>query len=191
MNRSVFDHVFMSFVRFLNEDGKMVPSSGKIYICPVAMEQFRKQNVDFWQSYYGLNFSSIGEEIMTARMATPFVEQISSSELLSKPQEFASIDFNRIERSQLVSLTGDFSFGIERDSELAGFAFWFDCDFTLDSPSPIILDTAPSSEPTHWKQTTVFLGVFAQVQKGDQVEVKATMLQDEMNPRHYKISIQT
>uniref|UniRef100_A0A7S0HMX5 Methyltransferase domain-containing protein n=1 Tax=Hanusia phi TaxID=3032 RepID=A0A7S0HMX5_9CRYP len=191
LHESMLASVIDARERLLKEGGIVIPSTGKIYICPVAMEHFRKQHVDYWKAYHGFDFSSIGDEIMTAKMSTPFVEQISSSELLSRPQEFTNIDFNKVETAELVSLTGDFSFEVERTAQMAGFAFWFDCDFTLESSFPIILDTSPSSEPTHWKQTTVFLGVFADVQKGEQVEVKVTMQQDDMNPRHYSISIQS
>lgn len=51
------------------------------------------------------------------------------------------------------------------------------------------LTTSPSSSPTHWKQTLVFLPEDIYPLKGDAVPVNITLKQSSENQRHYDLSI--
>jgi protein arginine N-methyltransferase 6 len=55
----------------------------------------------------------------------------------------------------------------------------------------VVLSTAPGRAPTHWMQTIVLLGVYAEVAVGDCVAVSVAVDQDPHNPRVYSISIRT
>lgn len=43
------------------EDGLMLPSEAVIYACPVSMDQYKKDKVDFWADVCGLDLTPFGQ----------------------------------------------------------------------------------------------------------------------------------
>lgn len=61
VHESMLDSVIYARDRWLRDDGLMMPSMAYLYVCPVEMTDYLRENIGFWSKYEGLNFSSMAK----------------------------------------------------------------------------------------------------------------------------------
>lgn len=145
--------------RFLKENGKLIPSGIKMYLCPIeAKKSYEK--INFWSEIEGIDFSP-ARNIFTQKI---MIEKIQQDQFLAEPVLFKELDFYKESRLIIENLN---YFKFNRAGVVHGFAGWF--DLTLDSQSTI--NTHPSCESTHWKQAFFPAQDPVSIIKGDMLEL--------------------
>ena len=135
----------------------MYPSVTYLYASPVEMQEYLSENLQYWSSYYNLNYEPMMKIYRQLLLEKPIVEQIKKEQLIDDEKILASFDLKTIKIEELESIQGyNIEFAALRDCNLHGFAFWFDVIFNTDYDI-VTLSTSPSSNPTHWKQTIALL----------------------------------
>lgn len=146
-----------------------------------------------WNDYFGLNMSPLVAHIKNSDLNECVIETIEPSQLVHDAQLIQSIDLRTVRIDDLRSMRAFCEFDIENTCIISGFCFWFDCYFSSTNNSSILrstrLTTGPSTAPTHWKQTLVFLPEDIYPLKGDIVPVSIKLKQSAENRRHYNLSI--
>jgi hypothetical protein len=186
----------------------MYPSSAYLYVCPVEMEKFLKENLSYWKNYYGLDYEPVMKIYKHLLLEKPLIEHLNSNQLIDEHKIFTSINLKTIELKELENIElENIEFIANRSCNLHGFAFWFDVIFTTDD-KVVTLSTGPNDEETHWKQTITFLPnaldsfclndqnnnnqpatSITSFKENDSLQCHVKMSQSEENPRNYVIDI--
>jgi len=187
----------------------MYPSSAYLYVCPVEMDNYLKDNLIYWKNYYGLDYEPVMKIYKQLLLEKPLIEQISPNQLIDEHKIFTSLNLKTIELKDLESIElQSIEFVSNRSCNLHGFAFWFDVIFTTDD-KVVTLGTGPNDEETHWKQTITFLpnaldsicyndqnnnkqsssASITSLKENDSLECHVKMSQSEENSRNYLIDI--
>jgi protein arginine N-methyltransferase 1 len=132
LHESMLESVLYARDKWLKEDGIMLPSHAAIYACPVNMTDFCKENIDCWTDVYDFDFTPLFEQKVAALLQQPTVSNLSENQLLSKCELMARYDMKKMEVTEIEEIEEQMSFVIDKDSEMHGFALWFDVRFTPD-----------------------------------------------------------
>lgn len=194
VHESMLESVLAARDRWLRPGGLMLPSSAKIWAAPVEAEALRSR-VEQFSDFHGLDLSPVGDAELARHIHEPSVEEVHPSRLLAAPMLAVDLgDLHSLRCGGTAEFSAQLQFLTLRAGRAAGIAFWFDCGFGGLRPGPcheLVLSTGPGSPPTHWKQTVVYLGVFAQVTPGEELSALVNLRQSEENPRQYDISVET
>lgn len=150
--------------RFLKQDGRLIPEALKLWVAPVENSR-AYEKMAFWKDVAGFDFSYAGEEL-TKRL---LIEDIDKKDFLSEPQVYKGIDLVEADNP---SINEKLKFEFSRTAVLHGFAGWFQALLTDD----VLIDTAPSSPKTHWKQAFFPIKEPVNVKKGDYVIIDMKVL---------------
>ncbi len=83
-----------------------------------------------------------------------------------------------------------FDFTITKDGCLTSVAGYFDSFFDQDpAVGTVVLETGPSSKPTHWKQTVFFLEKKLLVKKGSTLSAVIKVNRHSKNPRALQVAL--
>jgi len=145
VHESMLNSVLDARDRWMKEGGLMLPSHATIYACPVSMDQYRQDKVDFWADVCGLDLTPFGQKVAAASSA-PLVQLIEGGQLLAEPAVVASFDCGNVTVADLASIANTLSFKISSPGRLAGIALWFDCLFDVRSSSSTSTDTSTSPD---------------------------------------------
>jgi len=212
LHESMLDTVIFARDKWLKkESGLLFPSLAYLYMCPVDLSSSPSvTSASSWSHFYGFDFSPVSSIAAASRLATPSVEAIAESQLLSEAQIVASFHLKTVHREDVASLFTTLEFEVEDSASSStadsssssssrkrlfhGFACWFDCLFATGLPSPakpVTLSTRPGLPVTHWKQTILWLpgDEPAAVSPGEEIGCHVTLTQSEENPRHYDICV--
>lgn len=202
LHESMLKSVLYARDKWLTADGLMYPSLAYLYVCPVEMETYLTENLNYWSDYQGLDFQPIAKIYRQLLIEKPLVETISTSQLIDDDKKIiASFDLKTVDASELESIQQyNINFVASKKCNLHGFAFWFDTIFTTDSET-VTLSTGPESPETHWKQTITLLpealdafivnksNDYLQLNEDDEFECYVIMNQLDENDRCYEIDI--
>jgi protein arginine N-methyltransferase 6 len=130
LHESMLSSVVYARDRWLKDGGLVLPTHATIYACPVSMDEYRKEKVDFWADVCGLDLHPFGQEV-AARAAAPVVQCIEADQLLAKPETVVSLDCTSVTAKELQSIRQSMSFPVQKAGQLAGIALWFDCRFDI------------------------------------------------------------
>jgi protein arginine N-methyltransferase 6 len=168
VHESMLNSVLDARDKWLKKGGLMLPSHATIYACPVSMDQYRKDKVDFWEDVCGLDLSPFGHTLAhpqcrghadgtactAAEMgASPVVECLSGEQLLAEPAVVASFDCSVVKHEQLAKISRELSFIVTTPGDLAGFAFWFDCRFEVRGPDGTSADSGAAGTGSSRKRS--------------------------------------
>lgn len=188
VHESMLQSVLVARDRFLKPGGLVLPGSARIWAAPVEAEDVRRE-IEGYSNVHGLDMSVVGEAELSRRCQKPEVELVSPERLLARPICVASFpDLSALPAGSTRSFSADAEFVALRAGRAAAVAFWFDVGFGGDG---VMLDTSPGAPATHWKQTLVYLGVFAPVEPGDVLPARLVFEQSSANPRQYDITVET
>lgn len=217
LHESMLESVIHARDKWLKPDGIILPSHASIYVCPVDMAGFCRDNFEFWEDVYGFDFTPFQERMVAAHLSQPAVVSLKPQQLLSDAKEIISFDVKTVKLAEIQELEEKFSFQIYKHSVLHGFAAWFDVVFnpcigkrtqTEESvetrtsnekttgnsvdhvTDQVTLSTSPESTETHWKQTVCFLPLTVRVEEDEMICCKVSLCQDTENKRLYNISLQ-
>jgi len=170
----------------------IMPSHCRIWAAVVSNEKFRNEELEIWRDpvICGIDMSSIGMARAVELTATPQIEIIDPSQLLSQPQIAFSYDLNNIDRLGFpcTPLASQLSLTIENEGIFSSIGIWFDVSFV---GTDVVLDSSPFVAPTHWKQTNVFLGCWAPVPVGTPIDFNLVISRPDPSERQYTITIET
>lgn len=145
--------------RFLKEGGLVFPSWCKIWLAGVSDPETRSKRLE--SEIFGYRMTPLQRAAL--REAT--VETVPSEALATEPFPVYHIDVLTASQDDCY-FSSDFTLTATRDTELTSLCGWFDSGF---EPAPALLTTSPTSEPTHWKQTTFYLEKALPVRQGDRL----------------------
>lgn len=200
LHESMLDSVIKARERHLQDDGLMFPSHSTVYCAAVQMDNFMEDDVTYWECVYGFNMMPVATRVLENKLAggAPEILDLKESQLLSKPCVFTEYDLRWVQLDEVKCLKDIKFVSITRDGKFHGVALWFTCDFKpnlydeelAEKLTEIQLDTGPSGEPTHWKQTVIIVPRNdSDVEKDEIVGWEISMDQSQDNPRHYELSL--
>eukprot|EP01064_Diplonema_japonicum_P013796 TRINITY_DN21353_c0_g1_i1.p2 TRINITY_DN21353_c0_g1~~TRINITY_DN21353_c0_g1_i1.p2 ORF type:complete len:344 (+),score=113.22 TRINITY_DN21353_c0_g1_i1:34-1065(+) len=166
---------------------QMLPCTADIKIAPLNMTQHVQDHVHMWGNVDGFDLSALKEAAFTQLVSQPLIDIVPSDSLSSEAQTVVSFDLCTATPLDLVSISSTHDFKTVAPSTCV--SLWFDVGFY----NPITnttnkLCTAPASQPTHWKQTTIFLP--ADPIGAGSLQVAASIVQSDDNARCYELSIE-
>ena len=177
--------------RLLKPGGLMMPARAHMYASLISLDE---ESPESFENYYGLDFSTMLslEQAQESQHAEPRVDKcIDREQLLTEPVLINEMDLSTLKKEELKAFVCEANFVVGKAGQCAAIVLWFDTDFIVPgSPDIVRLCTSPLSDPTHWKQTVIKLGVFVPVEVGTNVPTRMTFKQDSSNPRIYEISIE-
>jgi hypothetical protein len=178
---------------FLCEPNPLImPSNCRIWAGIVSNEKFRNEELEIWRDplICGIDMSTIGMARAVELTATPQIEIIDPSQLLSQPQVAFELDLNTIDRLAFpcTPMAAQMSLKIENEGVFSSIGIWFDVSF---HGTDVVLDSSPFVAPTHWKQTNVFLGCWAPVSIGTPIDFNLVISRPDPTERQYTITIET
>ncbi|KAF4725006.1 Protein arginine n-methyltransferase [Perkinsus olseni] len=203
-HESMLDSVLYARDKWLKPDGLLLPDSCRLWAAVVSEDGWKKDNVDYYHNYYSLDFAPFGNALALEAMANPQVQLLSTEEILSDPALVVGVDIHTVTSEQLNKIEARLSMPLKKNGNVAAVSFWFDvgfpntdqplCEFSasrLCNRFRVITGTSPFSPPTHWKQTSIFLGCFAPAAAGVQFECQVTLERASPKSRQYSITVET
>lgn len=190
LHESMLDSVIYARDKFLKPGGHVMPNKALIWGALISTDEYDPVE---WENYYGLDLSIIGGAEIERLCRAPKVDEcIDQAQLLTEPVVVSTFDLTAVSVQEVQKFDVQLSFTVAKPGKLAALSLWFDTEFVLPgSTEAVVLSTSPMSPPTHWKQTVIQLGCFAQVQPGEIVKLKVGFEQDVANRRLYNISVET
>lgn len=174
--------------RWLKPDGIMLPTTAKIYACPVSMEQFYEEKFQFWEDVEGFDMSGLMPMAVTRALSQPCIRVLEPSQLISVPELIGSIDCRSVKVAELASFTAEPEFIASREGVFHGMALWFTVDFITPKGTER-LSTGPEAPATHWKQTTILFPQAFSAAEGMTISSKVSLETNEENPRRYNVTV--
>ena len=170
----------------------MLPSSCRIWAAIVSNEKFRADELEVWKTPItcGLDMSTIGMARAVELTASPQIEVLDPTQLLSEPKVAFELNLATLDRLGFMTrpLSQQLCLKIAREGVFSSVGIWFDVSF---GETGIMLDSSPLSPPTHWKQTNVFLGCWAPVAVGTPIDFNLVISRPDPTERQYTITIET
>ncbi|KAK3088280.1 hypothetical protein FSP39_017014 [Pinctada imbricata] len=173
-------------------------TTATLYLTPVNMSAYVNENFRVWEKAYDYDFSPFQVATMSNAVQQPVITCIKPSQLLAEPEVVSEFDLKTVSLTEIENVRKTFSFEITKSGLLHAFSLWFDVHFSapIDSTkkqcaSLVTLSTSPFAEETHWKQTNIFIPISASLDEGEKVSCKLDICRDDVNRRHYNISIET
>ncbi|KPA77751.1 arginine N-methyltransferase type I (PRMT6) [Leptomonas pyrrhocoris] len=190
-----------------NVDVQMIPSHGQLHAAPISLRQYYEESfASFWANVDGVRLETLGKLEFEQHLesASPLVEVLPLRCLLHEGEVFWEGCFDTLHVDELEEVKAartfhftNSAFARRRLQEagnlvLDGFTIWFEVSF-----GKLVLDTAPTAPPTHWKQTTVLLP--REVREGEVVafdnadedlELTLCLTAQDLSQRYYKIEFE-
>lgn len=180
--------VFAVRDKHLKPGGLMLPSRCKLLVAPVDDKAWRSAKLDFWKNACELDMSSLLPLAVANACDKGHHTLIEASDLLAPPTEALLLDMHTAKESDLRRFEATFFFELESGQRLGGFTSWFDCEF---GKAGWLLNTAPDSPPTHWRQTTFHLRDPIESRGGPlRVEVSMLVESHEVYTRGYRVTFE-
>jgi predicted RNA methylase len=172
--------------KYLKKDtGVLMPSVARIYL-ELATSESNDDRVSWWKDVYSFDMSELMQGITNEAQ----VQIIDARDSFSERMQVHTLDIGTAQDKDL-DFTVPFSLDVTRDEVLKCFVVSFDVGFFKSGEKKIVLDTSPGSEPTHWKQTVLWIeeDKRAALKTGDIVTGSCTYERAEENERDYSITM--
>jgi len=180
---SMLNSVLFARDKWLSPGGLLFPDKAEMYICGIEDLDYRRQKLDFWDSVYGFDMSCIKH----LAIVEPLVDVVEPSSVWSDSAPLLSLDLNTCTVEDL-AFTRTFTITAQRNDFCHALVAYFDTTFSA-CHTPVVLDTSPFSEYTHWKQTVFYLEDTFPVHKGESFTATMKAAPNGSNPRDFDIDI--
>lgn len=135
---------------------------------------------------------AFGSALRAQKSLKPEIMVVPAENLLHEGTAMAWFDLNEVNLNDLNEFVFNEVTVVQREGRYQGICIWFDVTFpTNDDGETVTLSTAPSAEPTHWKQTVILLPDQYQehVEANEPVAFNLTIKRNEENQRQYKLEV--
>lgn len=185
---SMLNSVIRARDDWLKETGFILPSLACIHLAPFSNEWIRDDRVNYWtqtSKLYGVDMSSLVPHSKKALAKNVHVELVPDSDLIARDCKCIELDLMTVTKDDLKKLTGKFSFDCFGSDQLCGFVAWFTVRFcsTDKGKDQVELSTAPNCQPTHWKQSVMYLEDTVSVEQGSKIEGTIQLSPNSRNSR--------
>lgn len=181
LHEGMLDSVLNARDRLLKPDGAMFPEKADIWAAPCCLPSL----YDFWEDVHGVSMQCVGKAWRQKKGTSPEVMTIENEDLLGAGNLVASINLATVCLADLDKLSVKHVVASNSAGRYQGVCVWF----TVRFPSGLILSTAPSAPPTHWKQTAIVLPEERSVEEAEPLAWELTMTRDPEANRHYNIEL--
>ncbi|KAL2506895.1 putative histone-arginine methyltransferase 1.4 [Abeliophyllum distichum] len=179
VNERMLESYIISRDRFLNANGKMFPTVGRMHMAPFSDEYLYTEIANkalFWQqqNYYGVNLTPLHDTAFQGYFSQPVVDAFDPR-LLVAPAMSHTIDFTSTKEEELYEIDIPLKFVASVGSRVHGLACWFDVLFN-GSTIQRWLTTAPGAPTTHWYQMRCVLPQPIYVMPGQEITGQLHMI---------------
>ncbi|KAJ8047628.1 Protein arginine N-methyltransferase 6 [Holothuria leucospilota] len=191
---SMLNSVICARDKWLKAGGWMLPSSAHIFIAPFTDDSVQQERVDYWKKtadLYGVDMSCLVPHAKKSLTNHIQIELIEDCDLIARACKCIDLDLNTVQEKDLKQIQGRFHFDCFGSDKLSGFVTWFTTAFNSVDPDkePVLLSTAPSSQPTHWRQSLMYLEDSIDVQQGTTLEGSVTLSPNPSNARFLDVNL--
>ncbi|KCV69320.1 hypothetical protein H696_03752 [Fonticula alba] len=148
---SMFDSVIAARDRWLADDGHVLPSHARIFLCGAGPSVWAGRR-EFWSDVYGFKMPAMWKRIssLPSDQVLP-ADCIATNEVVIFDMNARTIGLNEIEFTHRFSLTPKVP-----GTPLRGLCGFFDIDFWYRDTAgaqQVSFSTSPEATTTHWRQT--------------------------------------
>lgn len=205
VHEGMLDSVIVARDKFLKPGGLMFPSVAKIYAAPCQLPNY----FEFWDDILGVSMKwvhfciktitllhyllltsvllsrSVAECYRNTKSLRPEILLIPKEDILAEGKLLVWLDLTTTTLVELNCFGGEETvLTCCKNGKYQGFGIWFDVEF----PDGSMLSTAPTAEPTHWKQTVIVLPTSIEVNENEPVAFQLKLDKNSSNSRMYNIS---
>ena len=173
---------------FLKPDGIIFPNRADLFAAPVDLSQYFKDNFGIYDSVDGFSMKALKGLLWNERLKSPLCDTVDPGSIQALASSVVNWKLDDLCVEDLEEISQTTKFDIKTSGVVHGLAFWFSVSFQSENFCSV-LDTSPYLTETHWKQTSVFLPKFTNVDKGDSLIVEIELKKSDVNPRWYDISL--
>ncbi|XP_078620041.1 protein arginine N-methyltransferase 2-like isoform X2 [Branchiostoma floridae x Branchiostoma japonicum] len=166
------ESVLIARDKFLARGGVMWPSHANLYLVPCRAQKQYDEKISCWEDQYGFDFSPLIPSAKKEFFGRPvFNHELDLQDCLAEWETVLVMDMKRFRVEELEEITQEFEFQVTREGMFHGFASWFSVDFGgfPSSEPPVVLNTGPEHEMTHWKQDLFMMDQPTAVEEGDSI----------------------
>ncbi|XP_021806230.1 probable histone-arginine methyltransferase 1.4 isoform X1 [Prunus avium] len=179
INERMLETYVIARDRFLQPNGKMFPTLGRIHMAPFSDEYLFVEIANkalFWQqqNYYGVDLQPLYASAFQGYFSQPVVDAFDPR-LLVAPSMSHVIDFTKINEEDLYEFDIPLRFVAAVGTRVHGLACWFDVLFD-GSTVQRWLTTAPGAPTTHWYQLRCVLSQPIYVMAGQEITGRLHMI---------------
>jgi len=181
---SMLDTVLYARDKFLKPDGLLFPDRATLFICAIEDGQYKDDKVNWWDSVYSFDMSSIRSVALTE----PLVDVVDPKQVVSNGCLLKEVDLYTVQKSDL-AFSAPFHLQVRRNDYIQAFVTFFNIEFTK-CHKRTGFSTAPEAPYTHWKQTVFYIDDYLTVKKGEEIYGTFSMKQNARNKRDLDFSIE-
>ncbi|KAG5179000.1 S-adenosyl-L-methionine-dependent methyltransferase [Tribonema minus] len=140
----------------------------------------------WWSDVHGLDFSSLRPLVVREAAV-----EVVPAELVTTSRAQLQ-DFNMMTiQDQDLDFEAPFHLTAMRDALVTALVVSFDIGFTAQCTEPVWFSTGMQAEPTHWKQTLLWLepNTRPTLQAGDSISGTLRLRRDNVNPRELNLTL--
>lgn len=179
----MLDTVLYARDKHLKAGGLILPSICNMYLVALSDKDLHNKYIGCWEDMWGFKMSCMKKEVVKEAQLTT----VKAESICSHPALIKTLDLNKCSPEDS-DFSAEFELMVTGDTkQITALAGYFDCHFTL--PSPVILDTSPHAEPTHWQQTVFFLEEPVPVMPGEIIRGKIDCRRDPRKRRELSVFI--
>ncbi len=180
---SMLNSVLYARDKFGAPDVKLLPSHANMYASGIHDPQYIEDRFNCWDNVMGFNFSYFKR----LSFIEPLIDSVDNNQVATDAPAFFRMDLAKVTEKEL-SFTSTFVLTATRNDTIHAIAVHFDTPF-LAGHDAVILDTAPWTQTTHWRQTVFYLYNPIMIMKGEKIHCKLTSAPNSGNPRDLDIRI--
>lgn len=183
---SMLDAVLIARDRWLVPGGQLVPRRARIWLAPYRDQDTWDERVCFWdRDVHGIDMSCLAATAAAELGRRPAIEWAAPHHVVADGACVIDLDLAAMPAEEALAASGRFAFRCDCSCDLHAFVGWFDVELTPGK----WLGTAPADEPTHWRQTLLYLGAPLPVQQDTRIEGQMAMKQNGNNPRCWDLTL--
>ena len=167
--------------RYLRPGGLMLPSS-----CTLAIAASSHSRLSFWDDVYGFDMAPVKATLVKEAS----IEVVPGTSLLSEPAPFRAVDCTATDDASL-DFSVEFTLRVVTDGSLRSWILEFDTVFDCTPAGGVrtAFTTSCRGEPTHWKQTALYLKEPVAVKAGDAIRGTVSFSRAAGYKRAYDIAV--
>jgi len=174
---SMLNTVLIARDKFGADDVKLLPDSANMYATAITDPHYVQDRFEIWNNVHGLDFSYFKR----LSYIEPLIDSVDKKQVMSSTATMFSFQLNSVKEEDL-AFNSEFKLTATRDDTVHAICVHFDTPFCAGH-DVVILDTAPWSTTTHWRQTVFYLINPIQMNKGEVMHCK---LNSKPNPDNHR-----